>query len=483
MRVYDYNDVIDRGVATANTIIDNNNNNKTVKLAGNPQLLASVSTTLTDSFSNVRVFLNSIERNSRTSMGAYKTGLAHFQLFLLNSKYQSDQHQQPEYYYNIETIIQAFTSNELNVYTILDAFVNYLTITHLTTSSITLYVTSVRSYLAYYDIDIFPSKFKRKVKMPKLQIEDEIPLDASDIRKLLLACSNRRLKTYLLVLASGGMRATEALAIRLKDLDFTVEPTKIHIRKEFSKTKTARDIYISQEASQHLTEWLNWKYSTKKKISEGETLTKGQDDLIFSTYNTNDPLNLCTLIASEFTKLLSKDSVRLDERKDEGRQKRHRVTLHSFRWYVKTTISNASNQDYSEWFLGHEKSSYYTIKESERRRIYVSLMPYLTFLDYDRLEFSHSSIKDQLKYKDDEITVLKRQVSSLKNSFDTYINDLPGILDKLIEGRDSINLNIPQEVILSMENETDERHTEISNNWLTSISSSSSTSTRKRSSK
>lgn len=114
--------------------------------------------------------------------------------------------------------------------------------------------------------------------MPKLQIEDEIPLDAGDIRKLLLACSNRRLKTYLLVLVSGGMRATEALAIRLKDLDFTVEPTKVHIRKEFSKTKTARDIYISQEASQHLTEWLNWKYRTKKKISEGETLTKGRDD-------------------------------------------------------------------------------------------------------------------------------------------------------------------------------------------------------------
>jgi hypothetical protein len=79
MSVYDY----DRGGDGDNTttIINNNNNNKTVKLAGNPQLLASVSTTLTDSFSNVRVFLNSIERNSRKSRGAYKTGLAHFQLF------------------------------------------------------------------------------------------------------------------------------------------------------------------------------------------------------------------------------------------------------------------------------------------------------------------------------------------------------------------------------------------------------------------
>jgi integrase len=327
-------------------------------------------------------------------------------------------------------------------------------------------MTSVRSYLAYYDIDIIPSKFKRKVKMPKLQIEDEIPLDIGDIRKLLLACSNRRLKTYLLVLASGGMRATEALAIRLKDLDFTVEPTKVHIRKEFSKTKTARDIYISKEASQHLTEWLNWKYRTKKKISEGETLTKSKDDLIFATYNTNNAFNLYTLMASEFSKLLSKDSVRLDERKDEGRQKRHRVTLHSFRRYVKTTISNASNQDYSEWFLGHEKSSYYTIKESERRRIYISLMPYLTFLDYDRLEVSHSNIKDQLKYKDDEITVLKKQVSSLKNSFETYVNDIPHIVDKLIEDRSSVKLNMPYELILSLENETDERRTEILNDWL-----------------
>ena len=66
--------------------------------------------------------------------------------------------------------------------------------------------------------------------MPKMYREDEEPLDASDIRKILLSCN-------LLVLASGGMRAMEALAIRLKDIDFTVSPTKIHIRKEYSRQK------------------------------------------------------------------------------------------------------------------------------------------------------------------------------------------------------------------------------------------------------
>jgi hypothetical protein len=35
--------------------------------------------------------------------------------------------------------------------------------------------------------------------------------------------------------------------------------------------------------------------------------------------------------------------------------------------HAKSVISNQVNQDYPEWFLGHSKSPYYTLKESERR--------------------------------------------------------------------------------------------------------------------
>ena len=86
-----------------------------------------------------------------------------------------------------------------------------------------------------------PSKFRRKIRMPKLYREDELPIDAEDIRKILLSCNNRRLKSYLLALASGAMRASELLATRVKDYDFSVSPTKVHIRKEYSKTGVARD--------------------------------------------------------------------------------------------------------------------------------------------------------------------------------------------------------------------------------------------------
>ena len=250
----------------------------------------SIDKQITD-YKAVDVFLSSISRNSLRSKYAYQAGLVHFQKFL-KQKYPQ---------YDIESILKPLSNNELDIYIILDEFISCLMDepSNITSASIKLYITAVRSYLAYYDIDIIPSKFRRKVKMPKLYREDEEPLDVSDIRKILLSCNNRRLKIYLLVLASGGMRAVEALAIRLKDIDFTVSPTKIHIRKEYSKTKTARDIYISDEATQYLKQWINWKYDNEERPR-----IKDDDDLAFTVYRTKTPTTIYVKVLTEFEKSL-----------------------------------------------------------------------------------------------------------------------------------------------------------------------------------
>jgi len=103
--------------------------------------------------------------------------------------------------HNAETILQPLSKNEINVYELLDSFIPFLMALKLSVKSIRIYLTAVRSYFAYYDIDVIPSKFRRRVKVPKAYREDEEPLDAKDIRKILLSCNNRRLKTYLLILA------------------------------------------------------------------------------------------------------------------------------------------------------------------------------------------------------------------------------------------------------------------------------------------
>ena len=347
----------------------------------------------------VQTFLKSVSRNSERSAAVYEAGIIYFYSFLTQGLNHS-----------VETILDPLGRSEINVYELFDGFVAFLMSSGLSIPSIRLYVSAIRSYLAYHDIDVIPSKFKRKVRMPRLYREDEQPLDAQDVRKILLACNSRRLKAYLLVLSSGAMRAIEALAIRVKDCDFSVNPTKIHIRKEYAKTRVARDVYISDEATQYLQQWIDWKYRDK-----GNEWTKNKDptDLVFSVYNTinePDPRHLYIKVLLEFEKLLT--VVGLDERKEDGRRLRRKITLHSLRRHAKGVISNQANQDYSEWYLGHSRSPYYTLKESERREIYATrVMKYLTFLDYSTLETTGKNIESKLSEKEKEIQLLRQRDS------------------------------------------------------------------------
>jgi integrase len=357
----------------------------------------------------VREFLDGVARNSHQSEKTYGIGLVQFQRFLYDKF--PNQNRTPE------TIIERLISNEINVYNLLDDFVSFLLNENLSANSISIYMTAIKSYLAYYDIDIVSSKFKRKVRLPKNRREDEEPLDASDIRKILLSGNNRRLKPFLLFLASGGMRAMEASALRIKDIDFSVSPTKVHIRKEYAKTRVGRDVYVSDEATKFLKEWLDWKYRDRRR--QRLTPIKSDDDLIFSkakfgkkelvqsqVQHTTTPQSIYQKIRMEFNSILK--IVKMDERK-EGMIRR-KVTLHSFRRLLKTVVSTQVNQDYSEWFLGHAKSPYWTMKEGQRREIYATkCMKYLTFLDYSGLETTGKNIESKLEEKDREIAYLRHR--------------------------------------------------------------------------
>jgi integrase len=80
------------------------------------------------------------------------------------------------------------------------------------------------------------------------------------------------------------------LAIRLRDIDFSVSPTKIHIRKEYAKTRISRDIYISEEATHHLEKWIDWKY--RDKTTEERTKKKDPNDQVFAVYSISSKPNL-----------------------------------------------------------------------------------------------------------------------------------------------------------------------------------------------
>ena len=113
--------------------------------------------------------------------------------------------------------------------------------------------------------------------------------------------------------------------------------------------------------------------------------------------------------------------------REDGNERRREITLHSFRRFVKTTISDLGYQDFSEYFIGHSGSTYCTKKESEKAQIFQKIEPYLTFLNVhqlerkgadiqskvDELEKLNQSLFDQDRTKNDAIAQLSDQLMTL----------------------------------------------------------------------
>ena len=103
------------------------------------------------------------------------------------------------------------------------------------------------------------------------------------------------------------------------------------------------------------------------------------------------------------------------------------ITLHSFRRFVKTTISDLGYADYSEYFIGHSGSTSWRKKDSEKAEIFRKIEPYLTFLNVHQLERQdadiqnkveelerlNQSMRDRDKIKHDAIAQLSDQLASL----------------------------------------------------------------------
>ena len=358
----------------------------------------------------VNTFLESIGRNSKNSRKSYRTGLHHFAEFLRISK----PGQTPD------TIISLSQNQRINQYELLDQFVSYLLNQHIAIASLKIYIAVVRSFLEYNDIDISNSKFKREVKMPKAYPDQEEPLTLTDIRELLEYNSNHRLRAFILLLVSSGMRAMEACSLRLQDVDFSSSPTKITIRREYSKTKRIRTIYCSDEATKHLLKLIEMHHSSKQP-----------QNLIFALEDGKKPESIYTRILEQFQKL---ERI-ADKNQRKENSLRRKITLHSLRRTAYSIIGEQTNTDYSNWFLGHHHSVYWTHKEQERRNIYhTKCMPFLTIYPETR----DNTIEAALREKDRTIKLLTNRIADIEHDQKIIIDLLqePEQLKKKLESSD-----------------------------------------------
>ena len=91
-------------------------------------------------------------------------------------------------------------------------------------------------------------------------------------------------------------------------------------------------------------------------------------NLVFSVYQVDKsrPEILYFTIVAAFAKTL--DRIGMGSREDGGNKARRKITLHSFRRFTKSTISDLGYADYSEFFIGHAGSTYWQKKIMKKQR-------------------------------------------------------------------------------------------------------------------
>ena len=237
-------------------------------------------------------FIKGVSIRNKNTAKQYYSRLTVFEKFV-NKNYEI----------NIDRLMQQLKSKEYDPYDILNDFCVFLQDNYnLSSMSFRDKIITVKTFLEYNDIEISPRKFKLKVRFPKAVLRHKEAIDKEDIVKILNGCSDLRLKTYVMLLASTGLRATEALSIRLKDLDISLSngsTAKLNIRGQYTKTKVDRYVFLTREVKEQIKIWIDYKYrkrricykdkETGENITEYRTPEKKPNELIFSLYQTDNP--------------------------------------------------------------------------------------------------------------------------------------------------------------------------------------------------
>jgi integrase len=376
-------------------------------------------------------YIRSIRAMNKATAYEYYFRLMTFQNFITN-----------DYKSTVDDLIIRIKEGREDPYDILSNYIVYLQNScKISPSTLKARVITAKNFIEYYDVDISPRKFKLKVKIPKVIRKSKEALSKEDIIDILNACSDIRLKTYVMLLAATGFRAVEALSIRIKDLHLETQPARIFVRGEYTKTRTDRYVFLTEEAKAQLKQWFDYKYRSRrvcyknnqtagKTITEYRTPERDDNDLVFAVYqdrNNPVPKMIYYDLAKSFGKTLDRMGKGTREEGNNGR--RRQITLHSFRRFVKTTISDLGYSDYSEYFIGHSGSTYWQKKDSEKAELFNKIEPYLTFLNIhelerhgadiqskiDELEELNQSLRQHDRMKDDAIAHLSDQLMAIKS--------------------------------------------------------------------
>jgi len=310
-----------------------------------------------------------------------------------NATYQSfEKFCQEKYDRAAEEIIQEIPQEKDSEYDILQAWINWLS-KSIIPSTIHTRFSSLMGYFHYRGIKMYKEDIKQNISLPKIPKEEKHPLSLEEIRKI-ISEANFKKKSLYLTLLSSGMRVGETVQLKKKHFDTSDKRFMIKIPADLTKTKKARTVFISKEASTAIRPLL-------KKIDD--------DDQVFSK-NKNPHYAVC---AEEMTFKRILNNVGLVESYESSRT--NKITMHSFRAYFFTKAVRKHDENYAHMMTGHGGylMQYDRLTDDEKFKMYLELEPDLliddTVIKDTKIEEQQKKITE-LSQKEDEIQELKQEM-------------------------------------------------------------------------
>ncbi|NIP61699.1 MAG: tyrosine-type recombinase/integrase [Nitrosopumilaceae archaeon] len=294
--------------------------------------------------------------------------------------------------HNIDELefVEQAKEEKLDVYTTLRDFVVFLDSAGYKPKTITTRLAAIKGYLRYLGLKIYTEDCKQIIRVPKNVKEPEAALTRELIQRVLRNASPK-IQTVILMLVSSGMRIGELVQIKLSDIDFTTTPTTVRLPARITKTRSARETFISAEATNSLKDYLvrahSW--SDNGDNSHLDDLTIFGMGYLGEKRRKEHPLYPPHLIATGVLMRQLKNYLaklpELDKKNPNGNRIIH---FHAFRKFFRTVVGNVCGRDFAEALIGHSfyMDTYYQLSYEKKRDLYLEAEPHLTMSNFEEVE-------------------------------------------------------------------------------------------------
>jgi len=253
----------------------------------------------------------------------------------------------------------------------------------------------LRTFLYSLGVKTNPQDIKQILKFPRKSVEEKYPLKKQELRDLILSHARypKRQALYL-ACSSSGMRLGEALHIKKKDLDMSLDRIMIRIQPEYTKTKTARTTFVSKECKEKIMTYF-------QKLDDNDyVFTDSKGD--FKTRGRSEQMAMASALE------------RLGYNEKYSSNGFYKITSHSFRAYFFTLATRKHDENYAHKMTGHGGylMQYDRMDDRDKLKMYLELEPDLVVFDQTKNELEI----ERLKQENYLVSQLRKEVEKLKEN-------------------------------------------------------------------